>query len=421
MTGQGIQRKRLPDSPGVYFFLGKDRKILYIGRATSLRDRIGSYFTGDIIKSRGPWIKKMLKVARSLDFQKTDSVLETILLEAKLIRTHRPPYNTDLKDDRSFNCIVITKEKFPRVLLVRQKDILPSSLVTKDYKPSLRAQCAELKNVFGPFPHGFKLAVAFKIIRKIFPFRDSHCIPNQGGPCFSRQIRLCPGVCTGEISSKEYTQQVKRLTQFLSGKKRAIINQLNQEMKKAAEEQEFEKANEFKRQLFSLKHIQDIALIQGPAGIESDTLKSSFRIEGYDLSHFGGKEIVGAMSVVINAVANPGEYRLFKLRGIKNAHEAAGLQEIVSRRLNHLEWPLPHCIVVDGNEVQKRIAEKIVAAPQLSVPVVSIIKDERHRPRKIIGDFTIIKKHRSAILLANSEAHRFALRYHRLLRSRFTA
>src|SRR3990167_2238308 len=115
--------KKMPDTPGVYFFLDKAKKVLYIGKATSLRDRVRSYFAPDLLATRGPLITAMLQKARSIDWRNTDSVLEALILEANLIKNYKPKHNTDLKDDKSWNYVVITKEDFPRVLLVRGKEL----------------------------------------------------------------------------------------------------------------------------------------------------------------------------------------------------------------------------------------------------------------------------------------------------------
>ncbi len=397
MYSQALRNKKLPDAPGVYFFLGRNKKILYIGRATSLRNRVRSYFTSDIAEKRSEWIGKMLTEATRVDFKKTDSVLEAILLEADLIKKFKSPYNTELKDDKSFNCIVITDEEFPRVLLVRQNSYSGHAV----------------KNIFGPFPNSAHLKLALKIIRRIFQFRDT-CIPYSdvlkniriSKPCFNCQIGLCPGVCTGEITTKEYRKNIKRLVLFLSGKKTQIVKELGREMKRAAGAQEFERAGELKRQLFALKHIQDIALLKKQDSYIPRNVGVT-RIEAYDLSHFGGKNIVGAMAVVENREAKPSEYRLFKLRGVKTQNEVAGLQEILRRRLKHIKWSFPQLIVVDGNEVQKKTAEKVLAEKGLNIPVVAVVKTTHHRPREKLS---------SAILLANSEAHRFALRFQKKVR-----
>src|SRR3989338_3218417 len=224
--------KKLPTSPGVYFFLGSRKKILYIGKAGSLRDRVKSYFSKDIALSRSPAIQKMVQDACDISFQKTDSVLEAVILEADLIKKFKPKYNTQEKDDKSFNYVVITKEDFPRILLVRGKELFKNKTI------NLKSEILNLKSVFGPFPQGGVLKEALKIIRKIFPFRDS-CIPPHkqhpnklenvgmlfekngfGRPCFNRQIGLCPGVCTGEISKEEYAKTIRNIRLFFSGKKK---------------------------------------------------------------------------------------------------------------------------------------------------------------------------------------------------------
>jgi excinuclease ABC subunit C len=394
----------------------------------------------------------MLGEARSVDFKKTDSVLEAVLLEADLIKKFQPPYNTKDKDDKSFNCAVITDEDFPSVLIVRQKDIDAPLLKVNGQKSKVHSR--KLLAVYGPFPNGFQLRITLKIIRRIFPFHDS-CMPfttqkqhtnkseNVGvsHACFNRQIGLCPGICTGEISKEEYAKTIQHIRLFFEGKKARLLKVLEREMKQAARAQEFEHAGKLKRQLFALKHIQDVALLRReatppliPPLKRGEGRGGVFRVEGYDLSHFGGKDIVGALAVVEDGVARQSEYRLFKIRDITIQNEVAGLQEIIRWRVTHPEWAFPQLIVVDGNEVQKCAAEATLAEATRSIPVVAVVKDERHRPREIIGMSALsVGQHtnslqnvgmfanqgelRAAILLANSEAHRFALRFQKRRRA----
>ena len=166
MKYQDLKTKKIPQAPGVYFFIGAGGKILYIGKATSLRDRVRSYFVADVINTRGPQIVSMVEKSKTVRFKKTDSVLEALILEAELIRKYKPTYNTKEKDNKSFNHIVITDEVFPRVLIVRGREL----------KKTLHAPRFKIKDSFGPFPRGGVLKDAIKIIRKIFPFRDT-CLP----------------------------------------------------------------------------------------------------------------------------------------------------------------------------------------------------------------------------------------------------
>ncbi len=401
-----FKKIKILETPGVYFFMGKINKILYVGRATSLRSRVASYFNKDTLFSRGPIIAKMVRESRDVKFIKTESVLEAIILEANLIKKYQPPYNTKEKSDKSFNYIVITKEDFPRVLIVREKDFL-GKLMTKDHR---------LQAIFGPFPQGSALKEALKIIRKIFPFRDK-CSPEARKPCFDRQMGLCPGVCTGEVSKEEYRKTIANIRLFLSDRKKAVVKNLEREMRVLAGHHEFEKAGLIKKTLFSLKHIQDVSLIKKSVSdyAVSAGKEAEERIEGYDIAHISGKWNVGVMTVVKNGMPDKASYRKFKIRRTEGGDTGA-LQEVLTRRLKHKEWRMPSVIVMDGGVAQKGVAEKTVRKFGFNIPVVSVVKNEKHKPKNILGDRELIDKHKNEILLVNSEAHRFAIKYHRLLR-----
>lgn len=406
--------KEIPDAPGVYFFLDRQKKVLYIGKATNLRDRTRSYFSPDLIDTRGPLITSMIEKSASLDWRETDSVLEALILEANLIKTYKPKHNTDLKDDKSWNYVVVTKEDFPRVLLVRGKNL------EKDFPAKARL------HTFGPFPHGMQLKEALRIIRKIFSFRDT-CIPApelaaKGAipkPCFNRQVGLCPGVCSGEISKTEYRKIIRRIALLFSGKKGELLASLERDMKRAAKEERFEEAAALRGQVFALGHIQDVSLIKDEYRSPSLGLGvASTRIEAYDIAHLAGSSHVGVMVVVENGEAQKAEYRKFRIKSAKPGDDPGSLREILSRRLGHDEWPMPRIIAVDGSVAQINAAEAVLREYSMAIPVVGVVKDEKHRPRAIKGDRTLISGRERDILLANSEAHRFAIGYHRRDRSR---
>lgn len=392
--------KRIPEEPGVYFFLGKNKKVLYIGKATSLRDRTRSYFAADLIDTRGPLLVDMLGKALSIDWRQTDSVLEALLLEASLVRAYKPKYNTDLKDDKSFNYVVITKEVFPRVLVVRGKNL------AAEFPPKSRRYC------FGPFPHGLQLREAMKLIRKIFPYRDT-CRPLQGRPCFNAQIGLCPGVCSGAITAKEYGRSIRHIALLFEGKKKQLISALEKDMRKAAKDEAFEEAKELHRQMYALQHVQDISLIKEEYRSATLHQDRSNRIEAYDVAHLRGSAAVGVMVVVEEGLASKDQYRKFKIKTAKPGDDTGALREILSRRLGHDEWPLPRLIAVDGSTAQINAAQSVLAEYGMAIPVVGVVKDEKHRPRGITGDRELIKDRERDILLANAEAHRFAIGYHR--------
>jgi len=420
-----VKIKKLPDSPGVYFFQGARKKILYIGKATSIRDRVRSYLNTDITQSRGPLIHEMLAQVKSIDYIRTDSVLEALILEVNLIKKHQPIYNTKEKSDKSFNYVVITSEDFPRILLVRQREI------------DVRKFKEKIKYMFGPFPEAGSLKEALRIVRKIFPFRDT-CTPLQhsnilqnvgmlsvkgekkqspvGISCFNRQIGLCPGVCTGEISKKEYQKTIQNIKLLFEGKKNTLVKKLMKEMKEEAKKNEFELAAHLRNTIFSLKHIQDIALIKSTSSLfqsSQELWNKQKRIEGYDVAHFSGMDTVGVMVVIEEGVPNKNGYRKFNIKNIKKKSDTHALAEIIERRLGHTEWQLPKIIVVDGGKAQVNTANRILKKYDIQIPVVGVVKDEHHRPKNILGDKGIVQQNEKGILLANSEAHRFAITFHR--------
>ncbi|MBI5133872.1 MAG: GIY-YIG nuclease family protein [Candidatus Taylorbacteria bacterium] len=407
MTIQEFEKLGLPDTPGVYFWKEKG-KILYIGKATSLYDRVRSYFSADLISTRGPRMVDMVYKSDAIEWQETDSILEALIAEANLIKRHWPDYNVKEKDDKSWNYVVVTRERFPRILTIRGR-----TLDVERQKKLLR-----VRKVFGPFTSGSALREALKIIRRMFPYIDRHS-SSKYTATFYRQIGLAPDTASDEAVA-EYKKNVDRIILFFEGKKKKLCKVLEAEMDSYAKKREFEKAAEAKRKLFALDHIQDIALIKedvdGFSRTEEEPRAEAFRVEAYDTAHMSGKESAGVMTVVCDGEAAKGEYRKFKLSPEIGNNDVASLREILERRLKHKEWRRPDLMVIDGGEGQRNLAEKVLREGGLAIPVVAVVKDEKHRPKGIAGDEAIVAEHKKAILLANAEAHRFALAYHRKLR-----
>jgi excinuclease ABC subunit C len=407
MIRQELDKLELPAEPGVYFWRDKAGSILYIGKATSLRDRVRSYFAPDIIKTRGAHIVDMVFKSVTVTYEVTHTVLEALILEANLIRKYKPYYNTKEKDDKSFNCVVITKEDYPRIILVRQKDI--DSRTKTVTLPRLGLFETKYDAVFGPFPSGSSIREALKIIRHIFPFRD-RASAQKDKEAFYRQIALSPDLSNSEAANA-YKKNVARIKLIFQGKLQSLIKGLKKEMIAAAKVEAFEEAEVLKQKVFALEHIQDISLIK--RDLERADGEGVFRLEAYDIAHLSGKQMVGVMTVVENAASNKNEYRKFIVRGFDKANDAGALREILVRRLAHTEWPYPSAIVVDGNIIQTNVAREVLAELQLEIPVIAVTKDERHRPKSISGPQDIIEANKFAILLANSEAHRFAITFHK--------
>ncbi len=487
-----FKKLNLPDGPGVYFFkktlrqedgtaqtADSQTETLYIGKATSLRDRVRSYFNDDLIQTRGRLLVDMVVQADTITYQETDSVLEAFILESELIKKHLPRYNTKEKDNKSFNYVVITKEDFPRVLVVRGRNLEKAGTTKQEQIESLGF---EYTDVFGPFPFGAELREAMKLIRRIFPYRDK-CEPfkfnpsevveqsepvgirisadgatlkntyMKGKPCFNRSIGLCPGVCTGEISQEEYSLQISHIRKFFKGKKQAVMDDLKQEMLILAKEQKFEGANEIKKTLGALVHIHDISMIKkdaefGYVGSRKNTSKTqnfTVRAEAYDIAHMSGKDMVGVMVVMQDGDFVKDQYKKFNIREIKVSNDTGALKQVLERRLAHKDWALPRYIVVDGSTAQINVAKEVLhnfynenkeklestenknslntiapLTPSTQIKLIAVVKDESHKAREIVrvnGGDDVTDFDDADVISLNQECHRFAIATHRKRRS----
>ncbi|HUY05629.1 MAG TPA: UvrB/UvrC motif-containing protein, partial [Candidatus Paceibacterota bacterium] len=369
---------------------------------------VRSYFDDDLIATRGPRIVDMVTKADRVVHETTPTVLEALVREAALIKKYLPKANVEGKDDKSFLYVVITKEEWPRVLTVRGKDLQGSTLE----KSSL-----QISRVFGPFPSGPQLREALRLIRKIFPFYDTpKPITTKSKHIrskieFNRQIGHYPR----ELDPKAYKKSIRNVVFFLAGRAGELRKRLAREMTRAAKEERFEDAAEARRELFALDHIQDVSLIKQET--ENSEQKTEDRIEAYDTAHLAGTNAIGVMTVLVGGVPSKKDYRSFNIKGFKKNDDIASLKEILSRRLGHPEWPLPKAFVIDGGTAQKKAAESVLAEAGIAISVMAVVKDERHRPREIIGARRAGVSEADAVL-ANSEAHRFSLARHRAARSR---
>ncbi len=267
-----------------------------------------------------------------------------------------------------------------------------------------------------------QLQEAMKIVRRIFPFRDSKCTPCGEGkdkackPCFNRQLGLCPGVCTGEITKAEYARVVRNVRDLFSANFHGLKRRLASQMRAAASAERFEEAARLRKQIGALEHIRDVSLIKREGRMSSGgPSRHRVRIEAYDVAHTGGSETVAVMTVVLDGEKHPAAYRKFKVRGATN-DDIASLAEALTRRLGHPEWPLPQVFVVDGGNAQMSAARRVLREAGIEAAIVGVVKNRAHKPERLIGDQAAIAGHERAILLANNEAHRFAIAWHRARR-----
>ena len=284
----------------------------------------------------------MVSEAKKLAFIKTDNLLDAVILEASLIKKYQPKYNVKEKDNRSFIYIVIPKKAWAYPLIIRGQQLAK-------FKPA-RAE------IFGPFQSYSLVKNLLNILRKLFPY--SACKLNQNKPCFYNQISLCPGKCTGAITAKEYQQNIDGLIAFLEGQKRKALKNIK---------------NSSPEKLALLKNIDDSIFISKPQPAET----AFSRIEGYDISHFAGRETTGSMVVWQNNGFDKTQYRLFKVKTAAPNDDLGAIEEIISRRLKHKEWPYPALILIDGGRTQIKTVEKVLASHKINIPVAGIAKYPR--------------------------------------------
>lgn len=420
------QLKKLPKSPGIYFFRNGRKKIIYIGKAASLHDRVSSYWH----KSANNLKEGMLQEIKSVAYQKTPSVIEALILEANLVKKYQPKYNSRLKDDKSFLYVGITKEKFSRIVLLRKNDLnIRENLLSNLWRiKSSHSRKLAIKHIFGPFISARSLRASLGIIRRLFPYRSCGILPKKS--CLYYQIGECLAPCVGRIEEKEYNKIIGNITLFFKGKKDEIIKKLKKEMSIAAQKEDFETAEEIKRKIFSLSHIKDTALIgEGRDGFQEVILAAKRgldfrRIEGYDISNLSDKEAVGSMVVFENNKPLKSGYRKFKIKNVAGINDAAMIGEIVERRLKHNPsaggWPFPDLIIIDGGKAQVKAAEKALIEGNFNIPVLEIAKGaDRKKDEFVFRKNSAAAEHIKNLIKNNSwllkqirdEAHHFAVKF----------
>ncbi len=382
--------KRFPKSPGVYQFIGKNNEVLYVGRAINLKRRVLNYSS----PHSEPRLKEMVALAKKVKFHKTETFLEAVILEANLIKKYWPKYNVKDKDNRSFIYIVIPKKEYSRPILARGHELQKF--------PEFSAK------IFGPYQSLSVVKNALKIIRRIFPY--SLCQINSGKPCFDYQIGLCPGACVSAVSAKDYQKNINNIILFLSGKKKNLLKKLKKENPEQAK---------------ALAHVQDVALIsQSDIGVSDlRTVASKQRIECYDISHLSGKEAVGSMVVFSAGRPDKSQYRLFKIKSAPANDDLRSLAEVVNRRFNHLEWPWPDIILIDGGKPQVDFIFSVLKNRQINIPLLGISKLQNDKlvfpvkTRVVFKDMAETIK--NILLQAREEAHRFAINFSRRRRKKY--
>jgi len=409
---------KVPRVPGVYIFWDKQGQEIYIGKATNLKSRLSSYFSGKLFYKT----KLMMSEAHRLTFIKTSSEFEALLLEANLVRGAMPKYNVQLKDDKSPIYIVITKDKFPRVLTAR--------------KTQLSALGA--RQVFGPFPESGSVKKVLKYLRKIFPYSE-HRLGKR--PCIYSQIGLCNPCPNGLTLGSERLRYLKNITgivAILSGKISKVSNDLKKRMDGLSKKEKYEEAAELFTKVKALDYLTQSRLdasgyIENP-NFAGDIRKKELselrlilskhmpgigpikRIECFDVAHLAGTYPTASMVSFVNGSAEKSLYRHFRITERKKSDDIDNIKSVLERRKRRADWGKSDLIIIDGGKGQVAAAKEIFGA---NSPVVGLTKKYETFIFFENASFSEIRLPRGGarnlVQRIRDEAHRFARSYHHLL------
>jgi excinuclease ABC subunit C len=445
---------KLPKSPGVYVYYGKKREVLYVGKATNLRSRVGSYFStpntdkrfdlGNAtslleVEPRNATVRNLdrpigyaIDQIADIEIKETDSVLEALILESALIKKYEPKYNAMGKDDKSFAYFVITKEEWPRVIILRKTDIEADKKLGVSRPKRPKDTKFRYAKIYGPYTSKKQMQIALKIVRRIFPFHSINARSEKGDLDF--QLGLCPGPYAGAISKADYMKNIRGIKMILEGKKKTLVKKLEKEMHDYAKKNEFEKAAEARNKVFALRHIRDVALMTGDALLPEPPLNlplrkgeknlgKDFRVEAYDISNISGQHATGSMVVFKNGEPDKSQYRKFKIKNVEGSDDVGMMKEVLLRRFKN-DWPQPDLILLDGGKGHLNMAQKLDSDLGLIINIAAVAKGPSRKKLTVhsqqFTDSSIknILDNKNILKRIMDEAHRFAISYHKKLRGK---
>lgn len=442
MINEALQNKlkELPLTPGVYFHKNAKDKIIYIGKAAVLRNRVKQYFQAS--RYRDPKTEALIAEISDTEWIEVDSEVDALFLEAEMVRRYMPQYNILLRDDKSLQFVRINhKSNYPTVTITRRP-------------------LDDGAEYYGPYINGWAVKRALKYLRRIFPYAIKHQEDTLGSTLY-QQIGLDPGIDSGKTSLKEYKANLSKLGQYLRGQRVTLVKKLKKDMSAAANAQDFELATKLRNQVFSIQALGkqiifsdheflDISKDKALAGL-TDLLgftKPLRRIEGFDISHMSGSDVVASMVVFSNGIPDKTAYRKFKLK-IQQNNDFASMSEVIGRRLsekNRKAWSIPDMFLIDGGKGQLGAALEARDNLNLShIPMIGLAKREEelvvslnnefgykkqsikqaaHKLKALVtesDDFLLIELPKDSDIVKllqriRDESHRFAVSYHTVLK-----
>ncbi|MDD4957247.1 MAG: excinuclease ABC subunit UvrC [Candidatus Omnitrophica bacterium] len=403
--------RSLPDSPGVYMFLDRRGKIIYVGKAARLRRRVSSYFRSSSAKSGK--LRSLARETRDIRIVPASSEAEALVYEAGLIKDHSPRYNVDLKDDKSYPYIKLTvNESFPRVVMTRRR-VNDGALY------------------YGPYVDAGLLKDALSFMKKIFPLRT--CGRFHKNVCLEYHLGQCQGPCEGRVTEKEYRETVENLKKFLEGRKGDLLSALREKMIRHAEKREYEKSMAIKERIEALTAVREFhGGTKRPMYGELDELKNVLgavampeTIECFDISNISGQKPVGSMVKFRHGRPSRKEYRKFRIKGVSGIDDYSMMREIVRRRYARLvadKGELPDLVLIDGGKGHLSVAMAVMDELGIKdMMLASIAKEYNHlylpgraHPVRLSPGSRLL----SLVQRIRDEAHRFAITYHRKVRGK---
>jgi len=377
---------QLPKTTGVYAFKSV-KDLIYIGKAINIQSRVKNH--------KDFFMPKVDKIG----FIKTSSEIEALILEANLIKKYQPKYNVAWRDDKNYFYVAIQQAQGkPYIYITHQKN--------------------DGADYIGPFVDGTSLKKTLRFLRRAFPYYTSKKHPKL--KCTYCHLDLCPGPTPNLV---EYKKNIKKLILVLQGKRGKVLNSLRREMKQLSRDKQFEEAAKIRDRIHNLQQVMaHTQVINSPLRENyaiADFARKLNKIEAYDISNIQGKFATGSMVVFVNGKPDKSQYKKFKIKLGDKPNDIAMLKEVLTRRFSHKDWLLPDAILIDGGKAQLNVA---ISCKPKEVKVFSIAKgrqelfiEGRDKP---IALKDLPQETKNLILQLDSEAHRFAISYHKKLRQK---
>ena len=420
--------RSFPTTPGVYLMKDRQDRVIYVGKAVNLRNRAASYFTRAAQTERRT--AELVREIYDIDCIKTDSEVDALLMEARLIKDIQPRFNSQLKDDKTFPYLQIsTREDFPRIEFTR-------------------TPAAKNVRLYGPFTNAGQLRGMIAVLQKIFRFRTCSLDIEESDerwrwfrPCLLASINQCTAPCNRRISRKDYRDDIRRLRLFLDGGRHRLLKQMNREMLQASEERQYERAARMRDDIEALKglnlkgnleeHAQPEVFYHDPkkglAGLKKvlQLPKLPRLIEGVDIAHLQGGETVASLVQFIDGLPFKHGYKRYRIRSVEGVDDFASMREVITRRFRRLSQEgdsFPDLLLIDGGRGQLNAVMNVMQHMEINPPLtISLAKREEEifvpgqsQPHRL-------SRHSYALRLlqyVRDESHRFAQHYHHLLRGK---